>query len=452
MNVRVNRADHRLSYDTDRLFQRMVSPLCGLDQRVTGLLGSMISPRTVTTGAELSGVHLLCGRPCPPIGSYHIGASGLFLEEALVRTLGESVERYAQMTAEVLGGLELAVSSYNSLVGCGRRVLGPDDLVLFESTAFGRPGFPFAPFEPDRPMAWLDANSIVGDGGRLIPAQFLLVGYRVKEELGEKLIFAGVTTGTAAHRSRDRALLNALLELIQVDAAVGHWYSSWPCHEITLDARVREVSTIITRYAGSRGPVPRFIWLPSPDLPAFSIACLLHAADGGPPAVAVGLGCSLTLAEALYKAWLEAIGVWQLASVNVFQERLHPPTPGVDESSVSFYDLDRNVAYYAAGGGRELFNERFKPHSRLSASDLSPDVNTSAVERVEYLRDAFTSTGKDLYRLDLTTADVASLGFVVERVWCPQTLCLPLPSAPPSRHRRFVAFGGFVHDFPHPYP
>jgi hypothetical protein len=37
-----------------------------------------------------------------------------------------------------------------------------------------------------------------------------------------------------------------------------------------------------------------------------------------------------------------------------------------------------------------------------------------------------------LYRQDLTSSDVAELGFVVERVWSPDTLSLPLPSAPPS--------------------
>jgi ribosomal protein S12 methylthiotransferase accessory factor len=452
MKLRVRRACRRVSYDTDKLFERIVSPVCGLNQRITGILGSFDSPRIMTTGAELSGVHVLCGRAAPPTGSYHIGASGLFLEEALIRTLGESIERYAQLTAEALGGCDLVVSTYESLVACGRSVLGTDNLVLFDSDAFGRPGFPFSPFESDRPMAWLDAPSIVGGINRLVPAQFMLVGYRIKQELGERLIFSGVTTGTAAHRSRDRALLNALLELIQIDTAVGHWYSSWPCHEIILDARVQVVSTTVGRHTGPRGPTPRFIWIPSPDLPAFAIACVLSAPSGGLPAVVVGLGCSLTLADALYKSWLEAIGVWQLATVNVFQDQLSRLRPRADRSGELFYDFDRNVAYYASGGGREAFDDRFGSCSRLSASDLPPDVIANPAEQIKYLCEACGHSGKELYRLDLTTSDVAGLGFVVERVWSPHTLSLPLPSAPPSRHQRFRAFGGFVHEFPHPYP
>jgi hypothetical protein len=66
--------------------------------------------------------------------------------------------------------------------------------------------------------------------------------------------------------------------------------------------------------------------------------------------------------------------------------------------------------------------------------------------------EGFRDAGLRLVTLDLTTPDLADLGFVVVRVWSPDTLSLALPSAPPTAHRRFGAYGGATHRDPHPYP
>jgi hypothetical protein len=81
----------------DHLTRRMLSPLCGLDRRVGYVLRGRHGPRFLVAGGELTGVHVLLGEPEP--GSYHIGGTGVFPREALVRTLGETVERYAQFVA-----------------------------------------------------------------------------------------------------------------------------------------------------------------------------------------------------------------------------------------------------------------------------------------------------------------------------------------------------------------
>jgi len=65
---------------------------------------------------------------------------------------------------------------------------------------------------------------------------------------------------------------------------------------------------------------------------------------------------------------------------------------------------------------------------------------------------AFKETGKELAFLDLTTPDIADLGFRVARVWSPDTLSLSLPSAAPVLHPRFRAYGGVIRESPHPYP
>jgi thiazole/oxazole-forming peptide maturase SagD family component len=451
MKIRVGKSERPGSMGSAGiLLDRMLSPLCGLDQRINISLVSEHAPRLVAIGAELCGINVLLGLPAPSVGSYHIGGVGLSLREALMRTLGETVERYAQLTADVFGLHSIAFSSYNNLKQNGYDVLSPEHLFFFDQRQFDRPGFPFSPFDRDAVFGWIEGRSINNGSSCWIPAQLILVGYRAQRDLGEPRILAGVTTGTAVHRSNDRALLNAILELVQIDSAVGHWYTSWPAHLILDDSRTKTLQNLMRKHSKDEEP-PKFFWIPNPDLPGLVVACIFRPEGGRLPRAAVGLGCSLSLSEAMYKAWLEAIGVRQLAAVNLLQANIdavelkHSPGPKI-------YDLDTNVAWYAAGNGLDHLEDRFSSGTPIHASDAPADVVLDPRSAVDLLSESFRTTGKDLYRWNLTSSDVSQLGLIVERAWSPHTFSLPYPSAAPVLHSRFKAYGGATHDFPHPYP
>jgi len=207
------------------------------------------------------------------------------------------------------------------------------------------------------------------------------------------------------------------------------------------------VNALIARRSGN-GNKPTFFWIPNADLPGFTIACLYLNEAGGKPAVAVGLGCALQLPEAIYKAWLEAAGVRQLAAMALIElpltaQKLRTIARGI-------YDLDTNVCWYADGRGADLVRERFASSNPLAASELPPDGPRETPAAIAHLVSAFDETGKEVYQQDLTTPDIAELGFVVERVWSPDTLSLCMPSAPPAAHGRFQAYGGLAHGHPAP--
>jgi thiazole/oxazole-forming peptide maturase SagD family component len=450
MRVSVRHGGPYLHDRSGLLLKRMLSPLCGLDQRISVSLRAETSPQLVSIGAELTGVHVLLGLKPPPIGSYHIGGVGLSLDDALIRTLGESAERYAQLTAEKYRTDTIRFASHDALRTAGHWAVPVQKLTIFDSTQFARGKFPYSPFRSDMPMGWVEGSSLVGGDSCWVPAQAVYVGYEARDDLGERRIVSGVTTGTAAHRTHDQALLNAIVELIQIDCAVGHWYSRWPAHPLVLDERVDIVKRVMETHGGS-GASAAFSWLPSPDLPGFVIACMIRGGQERLPAAAVGLGCSLQLGEALYKAWLEAIGVANLVAINLLQAEIgQVDTPSDDGAEI--YDLDSNVAWYAAGHGAERLRERFTCGEPLGTSALPEDVCMEPASSVEYLVKSLLRTGKELYRWDLTPPDISELGLVVERVWSPDMISLPLPSAPPMLHSRFVAYGGVSHEFPHPYP
>ena len=427
------------------LLRRMFCPLSGIAQDIGFAKRGPLEPHLAIAGGDLTGVHLLRGLPPPKAGAYHIGGSGTTYGEAVIRTLGETLERYAQFVALVGGRLHTRLASLDELRAEDRRVLAPPGMRLFSDEQHTRPGFPFTAIDESTAVGWIECRSALDGALVWAPAQMALVAYA--REPGEPRHAVGVTTGSAAHRSLELAARNALLELIQIDAAMGHWYGARPALAIPSCARTSAVERVLRSRLHPDAAVPRFFWLPSADLPGFAVACLFEG--DVVPRLAAGLGADTRLDRAMYKAFLEAAAVAQLAKVILFRQAIENGGDGTDPRSL--YDLDGNVGFYALAA-REAIGMRFAEAEPVAVSELPPDGGADAATDVRRLVAGFRETGKELVFLDLTTDDVRSLGFCVVRFWSPDVLSLSLPSAPPVLHPRFAAYGGVTHEAPHPYP
>ena len=432
-----------------RLLQRMVSPLCGLDESVSFSLRGRHDPRFVVAGAQLTGVHRLLG--LDQAGSYHIGGTGTLRDEALIRTLGETVERYSQLVAPVSGHYETRRAPAASLRDSGQHVLPATPYEPFASEQYARSDFPFASLSIDQPIDWVRAWSVFDVGPAWIPSQLAFVGYQVAEH--EPWIGASVTTGCAAHTDRWKAVHNALMELVVVDAAMGHWYSAAPAQRIVLDARTASLNALMERHVAGSSYDPCFFLLPSPGFDTFVVACLFRARDRATPLVALGLGGDGVLERAMYKALVEAVATVQLGKMLAISPQLIGaaiPSTGVDPARI--YDFDGNVAYYGEATAAMIVLSRFDGESAVRAHDLAPDRDLDPAQAVREALAWFGEQRMDLVALDCTTVDARQLGFVAYRLWSPDTIGLCPPSAPPLAHERFLAYGGAERADPHPYP
>lgn len=444
MKLNVGASDAQLRPTTKLLLGRMLSFRTGLSPQFSFLMRSALEPKIAVAAGDMTGVHILYGQPSP--GVYHIAGTGTSYEGAIIGVLAETIERYTQYISAVSERQKVVSASYHSMV-TNSRVLMPENLQYFSDGQLGRPGFPFSRLSADTVIGWISAKSLVDGSICWVPAQIALVGYLWQSD--EPQFMLGVSTGTAAHTRLDQALKNALLELIQIDAAMGNWYGNQSPVLLQLgnNARTQTVEELIKRHLHRYGPIPRFYWLPSADLPALTIACVIEGQEV--PKFAVGLGCDLCLARAMYKAFLEGVAVAKLAKVTLFRQAIGDVPSVADPSQM--YDLDSNVAYYAVEG-RSTFRTKFGDSPGVSPSDLPRDVDSGIKGDLRHLVDGFAGTGKELAFLDLTTADIRDLGFDVVRVWSPDTISLSLPSAPPVMHPRFQAYGGIKNEAPHPYP
>ncbi|MGH4035629.1 YcaO-like family protein [Actinomycetota bacterium Odt1-20B] len=428
-----------------RLRRRMHNPLCGITTSMGFLTRYPGGPRLLVGTADMTGVHVRQDQPPPKAGSYHIGGYGIFPFESHIRSLAETLERYSGYAAALDGHFEERYASYDQLAAENEPLLPPSAFRLFTDEQYERDGFPFDRFDPQAPSGWIRVPSLTGGGTCWVPTQRFLLGYVRRRE--EPWTLPAVTTGTATHTTAPAALRAALEEVVQVDAAMGHWYGRTESALIRPDARTRHVDRIVDTYFPASAPRPEFHALPSPDLPGFTIACLLRQPAGLVPEVAIGLGSGASLARAMYRALLEAAGVqWLAAWVAVEQSQEGTPDTG------DIYDLEGNVGLYATSNGARTVERRFAHHTETPASELPPDDDRPVKEAVRGLVDAFQHTGKQLYFADLTTRDLRALGFHAMRVWSPDTVSLPLPSAVPAAHPRFADYGGFTDDVPHPYP
>jgi len=433
----------------ERLARRVVHPLVGLDTRVGFVLRGRGEPRFAVAGGQLSAVHQLLGQD--EAGAYHIGGVGLTRHEALVRTLGESVERYCQLVAVATGTVGVRVAHRAELLAEGRPFVDPCGLSLFTAAQLERPGFRFDPPDPDAPYGWVEMQHVPDGDTVLVPAQLAVVGYTPHRGRGEPWLAPAVTTGTATHATRTAARRGALLELIQIDTAMGHWYGPATAPRILPGARLAALGRLLRRHIGPHVDVTLHA-LRSPDLPAHTIACLLRQPGGRRPVAAVGLGCELRLAEAAYKAVLEAVGVLQLAKIAMAEGAVAGERVGVVDDESAIWDLDSNVAHYADGGGADVLAAKFPVDETVEEDELPPDVTGPSDDVVASLFEHLLDRGIALYERDFTTVDVADLGLVTHRVWTPDLLPLAMPSAPMLAHPRYEAHGGGVSERPHPYP
>lgn len=407
------------------LRRRMYSPLCGLVTAVGYTQRPRQGARAFIADATLC-------------GGYHASGAGFVPFEPEIRVYAEAAERYSAALAGTDDRFETRWASHEEMTAAGLSIVDSVCLDTYEDGARG----PFDAFDTRAPMTWVRCP-VAGGGEQWVPAHVLFMGYKVRRHDGEPWLQAAFSTGTAVHTSVGAAVEAAALELIQIDSAMGHWYGATPATRILLDERTARLSALLRRYAPADAALLRFYLLHNADLPAFTVACVRQTPGGSVPATAVGLGTDLTLERAMYKAFVEALEVRSLAE----RSYLKAVADGTElTGTTAMYDVGGNVTYYAARDA-DVVERHFAGGPAVHAAELGPDAHPGADGLVR----AFHDTGKTLVAFDITPADIASLGFVAVRLWCAETLSPAHPSAPPSRHPRFAAYGGFHGADPHPY-
>lgn len=338
--------------------------------------------------------------------SERMGGAGLTRDEALAATIGEALERYC---SNFYNREEFIVSSYEDL---SHKAVAPRNFILFSEQQYAEAAFPFQPLTEASRVAWAWSYSLVHGTPTLVPACFAYLPYTFLK--GEAIIGPSISTGLACASTLEEAILSGIYECIERDAFTIMWLNrlAMPVVDIT-DADVPAGRLFREKFALSHIKycvcditsdigIPTFYTLAIGDSTLGRLVCV-----GSASRLEAQMAIQKTLVEtAQARPYLRYVlrkkGDWQcgdaFSNVQSFDDhaRLYSSMP----------ELIPKVQFVEQPPTRFL--------GRL------PNRSTGTITGdIEICVSALASKGFDVLVVDLTTRDVAAMGFRVARVLIP---------------------------------
>lgn len=380
-------------------------------------------------------------------------ASALSVDAAVVKALGESIERYCVACADD-SALRLS-----SLVDLDEPAVHPSAWALFKWDQLQAPGFPVPPFTEETRIRWARGFSLTKDASVYVPASFVHIPY--KPVAGETRILPWqVSTGLACHTGLARASLKALLEVVERDAFMLFWHRQIRCPEIDVsNLSSSELCELVHRtqvlgYCAS-------IRLLTLDIPVPVILVTFTSSEHKPYVV---MGCAadcspeVALRLALEEALLSLHGITTLA------ERDPLYAPDSDDYADITTLLKHPWVYAVDPRLRAVMSAQLVPSGNVPFSELPRGSSGSTLEQLSWLVARLHERNLEAIVVDLTTLDIDDVGFKVVRGMVPGMQPLDIDHRyrhlggrrlyePPSRLAVDEdRMGSDLNPYPHPFP
>ncbi|PSQ18601.1 bacteriocin biosynthesis protein SagD [Halobacteriales archaeon QS_8_69_26] len=332
---------------------------------------------------------------------------------AFMKALGEGMERYAAgvyRTASFETGSPAAVDG-----------VSPADFVRPDGTP---------EVDPDEPIPWAPATDLRDGSGTLLPAE------AVQFPPPEKRYLAPITTGLGLGSSTVEAVTSGLTEVIERDATMIAWYSTFDPLALRVDDEGFEA---LARRARSEDlSVTALLVTVDVDVPVVTVA--VHR-EGDWPRFAVGADADLDPTAAARDALAEALQNWM-------ELRSMGPEEAAEESTAigEYADFPEEA--------RDLVDAGDPVPAGTVAEGGAEDLEGR--EELDAIVDRVAEAGLAPYAARVTTRDVAAAGFEAVRVRVPsaQPLFVDRPAFG-DRAREVPADLGFepaLDRRTHPYP
>lgn len=334
--------------------------------------------------------------------------------------LGEALEWYA---ASLLPDDLLRATTAE--LPQGRRV-EPAELALYSPSQLASPGFPFVAFDPSLSISWADGVALADGRPCYAPASITFLGYTTGASAGEPRTNLPVNAGVAAHTGWDRAVAASLGEVIERDALAEAWTFGVPLVPVLPPPWFEESLGVDHLTAW------RFYRLPTVVDVAGVLAVVSHA---GHRVVGVGAAVRPDPVEAARKAAAEA-AVSAAGALELDSPTSCPRARMVEGGGpLSAWRQDRSYRRSYRDDWHDVVD--ISCHAQLQ---LDPIVQADLFGRLDELSAAheplrleslpsvpdgsvwatmLIDAGFDPVVIDVTTSDVASLGWYVVRTVVP---------------------------------
>jgi ribosomal protein S12 methylthiotransferase accessory factor len=300
---------------------------------------------------------------------------------AYMKALGESLERYAgavYRTAEFERGPPGAVAG----------AVPPSAFVTHPR---------FAASDPRQDVLWVEGERLAGDERVRLPAEF------VQFPPPEVRHRPAITTGLGLGNSGAEALLSGLYEVVERDAAMLAWYSTYD--PLGLAVEDEDYRALERRLRAEDLKATALLLTQDVDVPV--VAACVHRPLADPeagewPRFAAGMAADLDPEAA-------ALGALEEAVQNFLELRGMGPERAVNEEGA----IGEYAEFPAAA--REFVD----PETTIPASSVGPDGVPDGRAELDALVERVADAGLSPYATRLTTRDLAALGFEAVRVLVP---------------------------------
>ncbi|WP_267640125.1 YcaO-like family protein [Haloarchaeobius amylolyticus] len=332
---------------------------------------------------------------------------------AFMKAVGEALERYS---SAVYRESEFRAMP-PAMVDEGVR---PDDVVRRDDAPA---------VDPEEPIPWVVGENLATGEEAPLPAE--VVQFPPPEERYTDAITTGLGLGT----SGADALVSGLTEVVERDATMLAWYSTFEPLELRVDDE--EYQTLARRARSEGLRTTALLVTQDVDVPVVAVA--VHREDDDWPAFAVGSGAALDPVDAARSGLAEALQNWmELRSMGRSQATDEPG------AIAAFADFPSAAADFLDAGGP------------VPAASVGPDDPATGAAAVDDLVSRVTDAGLTPYAARLTTPDVAQAGFEAVRVVVPGAQ--PLFTGDPAFGERAetvpesLGFESRLNRRHHPYP
>ncbi len=382
--------------NVSQLREKLFGPRTGIIGHLAALPKVADGPDIFTYGCEVAlTAQAIEGR------ILNCGGCGLTEETALLRCLGEAIERYCASQNIHATKVEKAKELTTDTVELS-------DLTPFSSWQYSLPDFPFQEPTEETPLRWELLHSLSQKKTKAIPAAFVYLNHRPTE--GEALLAPATSTGIACHENKMKAALAALLEIVERDAFTTTWIArkkarriEWPINERLLPYGAK--AQLFDISLDCKIPVA---------------LCLLRGHSAAGPTTVIGTSAALTWQESAEKASREAAMAWGYAVYLCRQNS----SKNWGENFENVRDFSDHARLYT---GDEKLAQRAFAFLEDSPKGEAPDyefTEGSDERRLQWALDKLAEIDVEVLVRDLTTSDITTLGLSVVRVVCPGMVLL----------------------------
>ena len=294
-------------------------------------------------------------------------------DRAFMKALGEALERYS-------AGVYRTEAFEHGASSAVEGAVPPSSFVLPEGTET----------DAGASIPWVSGENLATGESVRLPTEF------VQFPPPDHRHGPSITTGLGLGNSGTEALLSGLTEVVERDAAMLSWYSTYEPLGLAVDDE--EFETLARRARSEGLTVTPVLLTQDVDVPVVAVAVERDEW----PRFAVGSAAGFDPDEAARSALAEALQSW-------IELRAMGPEGAAE--------AEGEIGHYADSPGPAA--DFFAADTHVPAASVGPETVPTGENALDTLVDRVTEAGLDVYGARLTPRDVESIGFEAVRVLVP---------------------------------